>query len=53
MLEHFARKTFFSEVQQLRKVLGMFDKDYQQGNMTRFESDFKTALNEYGDGRQR
>ncbi|VDP21317.1 unnamed protein product [Onchocerca flexuosa] len=29
----------------------MFDKDYQQGNMTRFESDFKTALNEFGDGK--
>uniref|UniRef100_A0A8R1TMV5 Uncharacterized protein n=1 Tax=Onchocerca volvulus TaxID=6282 RepID=A0A8R1TMV5_ONCVO len=38
------------EVQQLREVLGMFDKDYKQGNMTRLESDFKNALEEYGDG---
>uniref|UniRef100_A0A8R1TNT0 Uncharacterized protein n=1 Tax=Onchocerca volvulus TaxID=6282 RepID=A0A8R1TNT0_ONCVO len=38
------------EVQQLREVLGMFDKDYKQGNMTRLESDFKNALEKYGDG---
>uniref|UniRef100_A0AAF5RVT9 Cathepsin L-like n=1 Tax=Wuchereria bancrofti TaxID=6293 RepID=A0AAF5RVT9_WUCBA len=38
------------EIEQLKEVLGKFDKDYKQGNMTRLTSDFKSALKEYGDG---
>ncbi|VIO97661.1 Cathepsin L-like precursor, putative [Brugia malayi] len=40
------------EIEQLKEVLGKFDKDYKQGNMTRLASDFRSALKEYGDGQQ-
>ncbi|VDN87607.1 unnamed protein product, partial [Brugia pahangi] len=45
-------KTIFSEIEQLKEVLGKFNKDYKQGNMTRLASDFRSALKEYGDGQQ-
>ncbi|MCP9257126.1 Transcription termination/antitermination protein NusA [Dirofilaria immitis] len=38
------------EIQQLREIIETFDKDYKEGNMTRLTSDFKNALEEYGDG---
>ncbi|KAK6107972.1 hypothetical protein QQG55_30310 [Brugia pahangi] len=38
------------EIEQLKEVLGKFNKDYKQGNMTRLASDFRSALKEYGDG---
>ncbi|KAM3728864.1 Cathepsin L-like [Dirofilaria immitis] len=39
------------EIQQLREIIETFDKDYKEGNMTRLTSDFKNALEEYGDGK--
>ncbi|VDK63358.1 unnamed protein product [Onchocerca ochengi] len=48
--EQFPTDTVISEVQQLREVLGMFDQDYKQGNVTRLTLDFQTAMKEYGDG---
>uniref|UniRef100_A0A183GZH7 Cathepsin L-like n=1 Tax=Onchocerca flexuosa TaxID=387005 RepID=A0A183GZH7_9BILA len=50
VLKYLANKAFFSQVQQLREVLGTFDQDYKHGNMTRLTTDFKRALKKYGDG---
>lgn len=50
LLKYVVNKTIFSEMQQLKEVLEVFDEDYKQGNMTRLASDFKSALKEYGDG---
>ncbi|VDN88060.1 unnamed protein product [Brugia pahangi] len=49
-LKRVMNKTIFSEIEQLKEVLGKFNKDYKQGNMTRLASDFRSALKEYGDG---
>uniref|UniRef100_A0A0R3RH97 Cathepsin L-like n=1 Tax=Elaeophora elaphi TaxID=1147741 RepID=A0A0R3RH97_9BILA len=38
-----------NQIQQLEEVIEKFDKDYKQGNMSRLSSDFKSALEEYGD----
>ncbi|KAM3728865.1 Cathepsin L-like [Dirofilaria immitis] len=39
------------DIQQLREIIETFDKDYKEGNMTKLTSDFKNALEEYGDGK--
>ncbi|KAM3717740.1 Cathepsin L-like [Dirofilaria immitis] len=42
--------TLNNEIEQLRVVLKALDQDYKQGNTSKLTSDFKSALNKYGDG---
>ncbi|MCP9262487.1 hypothetical protein DINM_005867 [Dirofilaria immitis] len=43
-------RLYRSEIEQLRVVLKALDQDYKQGNTSKLTSDFKSALNKYGDG---